>query len=123
MWDRRLEKGGLDQLQKYILSPENVRQYIEMVIEQARSEQQPSAEEKAVSFAIEDIDAKLHRWEEALERGLLSLEDAAHRIKELRHERDALLKAKTSLEQKYHSTAKILPIPTRLMDTYIREMQ
>jgi len=79
-----------------------------MVIEQARSEQQPSAEEKAVSFAIEDTDAKLRRWEEALE-------DAAHRIKELRHERAALLKTRSSLEQKSSSTAKILPIPTPLM--------
>ena len=93
-----------------------MRRYIEMVIEQARSEQQPSAEEKAVSFAIEDTDAKLRRWEEALE-------DAAHRIKELRHERAALLKTRSSLEQKSSSTAKILPIPTPLMNTYIREMQ
>jgi site-specific DNA recombinase len=112
----RLEKGVLDQIQQCILSPGNVRRYIEMVIEQARSEQQPSAEEKAVSFAIEDTDAKLRRWEEALE-------DAAHRIKELRHERAALLKTRSSLEQKSSSTAKILPIPTPLMNTYIREMQ
>jgi site-specific DNA recombinase len=119
----RLEKGVLDQIQKSILSPENVRQYIETLIAQARSEQQPSAEEKAVSLALEDTDAKLRRWEEALERGLLSLEDAAHRIKELRHERAALLKTKNSLEQKSRSTAKILPIPTPLMNTYIREIQ
>ena len=69
------------------------------------------------------MDAKLRRWEEALERGLLSLEDAAHRIKGLRHERAALLKTKNGLEQKSRSTAKILPIPTPLMNTYIREIQ
>src|SRR5215470_5628673 len=62
----KLEKAVLDQVQEEILSENNVRRYIEMVIEQARSEKQPSAEEKAASFAIEDTDAKLRRWEEAL---------------------------------------------------------
>jgi hypothetical protein len=88
----KLEKAVLDQVQEQILSEDNVRRYIELVIDQARSDPEPSAEEKAILLAIADADAKLRRWEEALERGLLSLEDASHRIKELRHERATLLK-------------------------------
>ena len=102
-----------------------MRLYINLVLEQAgkSSQHESSAEEKAVSFAIEDADTRLRRWEEALERGLLSLDEAAQRIKELRLERAALLKRKTVLEQKSRSVGKLLPIPTALMASYIREMQ
>ena len=64
----------------------------------------------------------MRRWEDALERGLLSLDDAAHRIKAVRQERTALLKTKATLE-KSRSRAKILPIPTPLMDRFIKQMQ
>jgi hypothetical protein len=119
----KLEKAVLDQVQEQILSEDNVRRDIELVIDQTRSDHESSAEEKAILLAIADADAKLHRWEEALERGLLSLEDASHRIKELRHERAALLKTKGELAQKPRSLRKALPIPTPLMNNYIREMQ
>src|SRR5262249_42347535 len=95
----------------------------ELVIDQTRSDPEPSAEEKAILLAIADADTRLRRWEDALERGLLSLEDASHRIKELRHERAALLKTKADLAQKSSSVGKVLPIPTPLMNNYIREMQ
>jgi hypothetical protein len=58
-----------------------------------------------------------------LERGLFSLEDSAHRIKELCHERETLLRRKVNLEEKSPSIAGIFPIPTELMNNYIREMQ
>ena len=108
----------MDQVQEQILSEDNVRSYIELAIDQTRSDPEPSAEEKAISLAIADANAKLRRWEEALERGLLSLEDASHRIKELRHERAALLKTKEELAQKSRSVGKVLPIPTPLMNTF-----
>jgi hypothetical protein len=69
------------------------------------------------------IKAKLRRWEETLERGLLSLEDAAQRIKGLRQERATLLKTQSKLEQRSRSRTEIRPIPTALMDSYIKEMQ
>jgi hypothetical protein len=55
----KLEAAVLDQIQEHILSENNVRRYIEMVIDQAHLDKQPSAEEKAASFAIDDTDAKL----------------------------------------------------------------
>ncbi len=120
----KLEKAVLDQIQRHILSEQNVRRYIELVIEQAqRSRQEPSPEERAINLAIQDAESRLRRWEEALERGLLSLEDTAHRIRELRVEREQLLKRKAAVEEKSRSMAKIVPIPTLLMDAYIREMQ
>jgi site-specific DNA recombinase len=119
----KLEKAVLDQVQEQILSEDNVRRYIELVIDQTRSDPEPSTEGKAILLALADADAKLRRWEDALERGLLSLEDASLRIKELRHERAALLKTKEDLAQKSRSVGKVLPIPTPLMNNYIREMQ
>ena len=119
----KLETAVLNRVQDQILSAGNVRSYIELILEQARSDQNPSAEESAIMAAIADADAKLHRWEDALERGLLSLADAAHRIKALRYERAALLKTKADLAGKSRSKGKILPISTQLMDRYIREMQ
>ena len=119
----KLETAVLDHVQDQILSEENIRKYIQLVFEQNRSEQKPSAEETAVTLAIADADTKLRRWEDALERELLSIEDAAHRIKTIRHERAALLKTKSELSRKSQSKGKIVPIPTELMSAYIREMQ
>lgn len=99
-----------------------MRRYIEMALEQAGSGQEPSSEEKALLVAVEATDAKLRRWEHALERGLLSLDDAAHRIKALRQERTTLLKTKATLENS-RSRAKILLIPTPLMAGSIKQMQ
>jgi hypothetical protein len=69
------------------------------------------------------VEAKISRWEETLEQGLLGLEECADRIKELRRQREDLLRRKADLEKASRATAKILPIPTRLMDSYIRELQ
>ena len=119
----KLETAVLDHVQDQILSEDNIRKYIQLVFEQNRSDQKPSAEETAIDLAITDADAKLRRWEDTLERGLLSIEDAAHRIKTIRHERAALLKTKSELARKSQSKGKIVPIPTELMGAYIREMQ
>ena len=84
----------LAQIQEQILIEENVHKYISLVLEQTgqQPKTQPSADETAAELALRDIDAKLNRWEETLEGGLLSLEDCAVRIKELRQQREALLK-------------------------------
>ena len=58
--------------------------------------QEPTAEEKAIVAAITNADAKLRRWEEALE---LSLEDAARRIKDIRREKAIFLETQTRLEK------------------------
>jgi hypothetical protein len=58
----------------------------------SKANQEPTSEQRAISLAIEDADAKLRRWEDALERGLLSLDDAAQRIKDLRQNKAKLLK-------------------------------
>ena len=44
-------------------------------------------------------------------------------FKELRQERAALLRRKIDLEKKSRSVATVSPIPTKLMDQYIRAMQ
>ena len=45
----KLEKAVMEQVQEQILSPENVRRYIEMALGRAKSDQEPSLAEKAVS--------------------------------------------------------------------------
>jgi hypothetical protein len=114
----------LDHVNAQILSEENVRKYLMLMLEEGQqTKPQQSAEEKAVELAIEAVDAKLRRWEETLENGLLSLEECAGRIKELRREREDLLSRKVDLQKKSRSQTKLSPIPTRLMDEYIRAMQ
>ena len=120
----KFEQAVLDQIQAQILSEENVRRYIDLILQQAQqSKPAPSAEEKSVELAVQAVEAKIQRWEETLENGLLSLEECASRIKELRREREDLLRRKVDLQKKSRSQTKILPIPTRLMDEYIRAMQ
>jgi site-specific DNA recombinase len=120
----KLEKAVLDQIQDQILSEENVRKYIDLVVEQARAVKPgQNAEEIAVDVSITEVGARIRRWEDTLERGLLSLEEAAHRIKELRQEREALLRRRIELQKKARSAANVSPIRTELMAHYIREMQ
>jgi hypothetical protein len=114
----------LEQIQAQILSEQNVRKYIDFVMEQAQQSKPPkTAEETAVELAIEAVQAKVRRWEETLEQGLLSIEECAGRIKELRRQREDLLSRKVELQKASSRQAKIVQIPTRLMDEYIRQMQ
>ncbi len=120
----KFEQAVLDQIQAQVLSEQNVRKYIDLILEQThQSKPEQSAEEKAVELAVEAVEAKLRRWEETLETGLLSLEECAGRIKELRREREELLSRRVDLQKKSRTQKKILPIPTRLMDQYIRQLQ
>lgn len=117
-----LERAVLDQIQDQILSEDNVRRYIELVLQQVRQPQAtPSAEAQALELTIKDVETRIRRWEDTLERGLLSLEEAAHRIKELRAERDALLKKKILLEKKSPAGATVRVIPTAFMNSYIQK--
>ena len=120
----KFEQSILDQIQAEILSEENVRKYISLVLEQTQnSKPEETAEETAVELAIQAVEAKVRRWEETLEKGLLGLEECADRIKELRRQREDLLSRRVDLQKKSRAHAKILPIPTRLMDDFIREMK
>ena len=120
----QLEIAVLEQVQARILTEENVRRYIELVLEQSyQAQDTPNPEEQALKLTITDVETRIRRWEDTLERGLLSLEDAAHRIKELRAERDALLKKKIALEKKSPTGATVRVIPTALMRSYITAMQ
>jgi hypothetical protein len=74
-------------------------------------------------MALRDVESKLRRWEETLEGGLLSLKECADRIRELRQQREALLQRKVEVQKKSQARARVLPIPTRLMDEYVRQMQ
>jgi hypothetical protein len=58
-----------------------------------------------------------------LERGLLSVEDAARRIKEVRSELEALVNNHARLDQQRRLKSKVVPIPTELMDAYVQIMQ
>jgi hypothetical protein len=120
---RKLENAVLDQIHERVLSTDNVQRYIELAVAATARKQEPTAEEKAIVAAITDADAKLRRWEEALERGLLSLEDAGQRIKDIRREKAIFLETQTRLERQSRSRTEIRPIPTALMDTYIKKMQ
>jgi signal transduction protein with GAF and PtsI domain len=119
----KLENAVLDQIHERVLSTDNVQRYIELAVAATARKQEPTAEEKAIGAAITDADAKLRRWEEALERGLLSLEDAAKRIKDIRGEKAIFLETQIRLERQSRSRTEIRSIPTALMDTYIKEMQ
>ena len=120
----KLETAVLEQVQELILSEENIRRYIELIFQQARETQNsPNPEAEALELTISDVETRIRRWEDTLERGLLPLEDAAHRIKELRAERGSLLKKKIALEKNSRTTATVRAIPTGLMKNYISAMQ
>ena len=84
---KKLETAVLNQIEKHILSRGNVQKYIKLAMTQACAANSTlSPEETANKMALEDAQVRLRRWEDALERGLLSVEDAGRRIKEVRSE-------------------------------------
>ena len=120
----KFEHAVLDQIQTQILSPENVRRYIALLLKGTqKAAPEAPAEEKAVELAIKTVEAKIRRWEDTLENGLLSLKECASRIKELRGQREDLLSRKAVLQKQTGGRAKVLPIPTELMDRYIEEVR
>jgi len=65
----------------------------------------------------------LRHWEDALERGDLSIEHAAQRIKELHEQRQELLKNNQPLDQNRRGVKQISAIPTARMDAYFADLQ
>jgi len=121
---KRLETAVLNEIEKHVLSYGNVQKYIELALTQARfTSPELSPEETANKLALEDAQARLRRWEDTLERSLLSVEDAAGRIKEVRSQIHALTKNQTRLDQHRRLKSKVAPIPTELMNTYVQLMQ
>jgi hypothetical protein len=58
----KLETAALDQIHEQILSEENVRRYIELVLQQARrSDVNPSAEEQALKLTLTDLETRIRR--------------------------------------------------------------
>ena len=98
--------------------------YIQRVMETSlKLQDKPSPEEDAVRLALNDLQARLQRWENALESGELSIEHAAERIKELHEQRHELLTKKQALDRARPGVKTAYAIPTAHMDAYISEMR
>jgi site-specific DNA recombinase len=120
----KLESAVLAKIQGQILTPTNIRSYIQRVMESAlKSQDNPSPEQEAVRLALNDVQTRLQRWENALESGELSIEHAAQRIKELHEQRQELLNKKQALDRNRPGVKRISAIPTAHMDAYVAEMQ
>jgi Luciferase-like monooxygenase/Recombinase zinc beta ribbon domain/Recombinase len=120
----KLESAVLAKIQEQILTPTNIRSYIQRVMESAlKSQDNPSPEQEAVRLALNDVQTRLQRWENALESGELSIEHAAQRIKELHEQRQELLNKKQALDRNRPGVKRISAIPTAHMDAYVAEMQ
>ncbi len=120
----KLESAVLAKIQEQILTPTNIRSYIQLVMESAiKSQDKPSPEQDAVRLALSELQTRLQRWEIALESGALSIEQAAHRIKELHEQRQELLKKKQALDRDRPGGKTVYAIPTARMDAYVAEMR
>ena len=92
----KLESAVLVKIQEEILAPNNIRTYIQRVIEGAiKSEDKPSPEQDAIRLALSDLQTRLQRWESARNPALSLIEQAAQRIRELHQQRQELLKKKS----------------------------
>ena len=70
----KLERAVLAKIQEQILTPTNIRSYIQRVMESAlKSQVNPSPEQEAVRLALNDVQTRLQRWENALESYKLPL--------------------------------------------------
>jgi len=120
----KLETVVLAKIQEEILTSENIKMYIQRVMESTlKLQDKPSPEADAVRLAFNDLQARLQRWENALESGELSIEHAAERIKELHEQRQELLTKKQALDRARPGVKTAYTIPTAHMDAYISEMR
>jgi hypothetical protein len=81
------------------------------------SKPKETAEETAVSLALADVEAKIVGGKDTLETGLLAIKDCAARIKDLRQQREDLLRRRAALRKKSRRTRQgpTDRSPTRLM--------
>jgi len=78
----KLESAVLANVQEQILTPNNIRNYIQRVMESAlKSQDNPRRSKRSSDLALSDLQTGLQRWENALESGALSIEQA-ERIKD-----------------------------------------
>ncbi len=104
----------IDQIEEWVLSIDNVQRLVESPLLRMRGSK-TGLRRKAIEAAIKDNDAKLRRCEEAPERGLLSIKEAAERIKGLRQDRATLLETKASWNSDSGSRSEIRPIPASML--------
>ncbi|MGH7828496.1 MAG: recombinase family protein [Candidatus Binatia bacterium] len=120
----KLESAVLAKIQEQILTPTNIRRYLQRVMESAlKPQDKPSPEQDTVRLALIDLQTRLQRWENALESGALSIEQAAQRIRELHEQRQELLKKKQALDHNGRRVKTVSAIPTSHMDAYVTEIR
>ena len=69
----KLEKAVLDQIQEQILSEENVRKYIELILNPAPAKAEPTVEEKAIELSLTEVDSRIRRGRRRLSVGFCLL--------------------------------------------------
>jgi site-specific DNA recombinase len=95
----RLERAVLRQLQSRILSDDNIDELVRLVNEEVHAMAESSyANLKILDRELGDVERRLARLYDSLETGMLSLDDLAPRIKELRSRQDGMRKSKIDAE-------------------------
>ena len=113
----------IDQIKKHVLTPENLKELVEIANQELDSKMQfYQAELDSISRAINDTNQRLERLYDAIETGKIDLDDLVDRIRELRHQQEQLHARRIEIESQL-SDRKVELIDLDTMTGYINEMQ
>jgi site-specific DNA recombinase len=119
----RFEALVIDQIKKHILTPENLKELVEIVNRELDSNMSSyQAELDSISRAINDTNQRLERLYDAIETGKIGLDELTDRIRELRRRQDQLQVRRIEIETQM-SDRKVELIDLKTMTGYINEMQ
>ena len=109
---KRLEQFVLSRVRDVILDEDNLSRLVELVNEELQGAgERAKAQLEPIERQVQALKARLARHYEALETGLLVLEDVAQRIKELR---EAIAAAEARRETVLEAKTRGMPSPVRL---------
>jgi site-specific DNA recombinase len=95
----KLEQAVLEQLKKAVLTEDNLRELVKLVNEELIASHKGLRERlKVIDDELNDVRSRLSKLYDTLETGMLSVEDLAPRIKELKERRDKLGEARVQAE-------------------------
>ncbi|MCJ7604518.1 MAG: recombinase family protein [Dehalococcoidales bacterium] len=120
---RKFEAIVIDQIKKHVLTPENLKELVEITNRELDSNMGTlQADLDTISHSMDDTNQRLGRLYDAIETGKIGLDDLADRIRDLRSQQGQLTARRLEIEAQM-ADRKVELVDLNMMNEYIRDMQ
>jgi len=119
----KLEKIIIDKIKIHILTEKNLKELLNLVLDEVRQNQKSSEENlKSINMQLEKLKNKRGKLYNILETGKLDIDDIAPRLKELKNQIDILEKKHNEILDKTKNPD-ILPFSLKNLEIYLQDLK